>query len=118
MATFTAGQVLTAAQMNQIGDDSGWIAISSFSNGWSAGSTAPAYRKVGTRVQLRGRLTAGSAGVAFTLPSDYWPSTTQSLVTCNSSTNTPNQISIGTSGGLTPNATVTTSLDNITFFTD
>lgn len=118
MATFTTGQVLTAAQMNQIGNDSGWVTISSFTNGWSAGSTAPAYRIVGTRVQLRGRINAGSAGAAFTLPSGYQPSTTQSVVTCNSSTNTPNQISISTAGAVTPNAQVTTSLDGVTFFTD
>lgn len=118
MATFTTGQVLTAAQMNQIGDDSGWVTISSFSNSWTAGSVTPAYRRVGTRVQLRGRINAGSAGAAFTLPSGYQPSSTQSVVTCNSSTTTPNQISISTAGVVTPNATVTTSLDGITFYTD
>jgi hypothetical protein len=119
MATFTTGQVLTAAQMNQIGDDSGWITISSFTNGWTAGTVTPAYRRVGTRVQLRGRIVAGSAGSAFTLPSGtpgYRPGTT---IVVNTATNSnANAVQIDTNGNVTPNATVTTSLDGIFFYTD
>jgi hypothetical protein len=118
MATFTPGQVLTAAQMNQIGDDSGWITISSFSNSWVAGSIAPAYRKVGNRVQLRGRVTSGTANVtAFTLPAGYRPQTNQSLCAI-SSTGSINQVSIDTSGNVGPLLSVITSLDDISFYID
>lgn len=119
MATFTTGQVLTAAQMNQIGDDSGWITVSSFSNSWGAGTVAPAYRKIGTKVFLRGRLSAGTAGAtAFTLPSGYQPSTAQSLVSCNASGPTLNQVSITTGGAVQPTVSTVTSLDGLFFHTD
>ncbi len=121
MATFTTGQVLTAAQMNQIGDDSGWITISSFSNGWTAGTVTPAYRKVGTRVQLRGRLVPGTNGAtAFTLPTGYRPQTIIVLPATNSSTDRIS-IQIDASGNVQPTGSsvaVNTSLDGITFFTD
>lgn len=116
--TFNAGDVLTAAQMNQIGKDSDWITISSFSNSWVAGSVTPAYRKVGNRVQLRGRITSGTANTtAFTLPATYRPATNQSLVSVS---NTPavNQVSVDTSGNVTPQLSVTTSLDCVSFYID
>ena len=117
--TFTTGQVLTAAQMNQVGQDSDWQTVGSFSNSWGAGSVAPAYRKVGSRVFLRGRLSAGTANTtAFTLPAGYQPSTTQSLISCNSSTTTPNQVSISTGGAVTPQVSAVTSLDGLWFFVD
>jgi hypothetical protein len=118
MATFTTGQVLTAAQMNQIGDDSGWITISSFSNSWAAGSIAPAYRKVGNRVQMRGRVSLGTANAtAFALPSGYRPLTNQSLCAI-SSTGSINQVSIDTSGNVGPLLSVITSLDGLSFYVD
>ena len=116
--TFAAGDVLTAAQMNQIGQDSDWITITSFSNSWVAGSIAPAYRKVGNRVQLRGRITSGTANTtAFALPAGYRPLTNQSLLGV-SSTGTLNQVSVDTSGNLGPLLSVITSLDGLSFYND
>ena len=115
---FNAGDVLTATQMNQIGKDSDWITITSFSNSWVAGSIAPAYRKVGNRVQLRGRITSGTANTtAFALPAGYRPQTNQSLLGV-SSTGTLNQVSVDTSGNLSPLLSVITSLDGLSFYND
>lgn len=117
--TFTVGQVLTSDQMNQIGKDSDWITVSSFSNSWSAGTIAPAYRKIGSKVYLRGRVTGGTGGAtAFTLPSGYQPSTTQSLVSCNASGPTLNQIGITTGGAVQPTVSTATSLDGLFFHVD
>ena len=98
--------------------DSGWITVSSFSNGWSAGSIAPAYRKVGNRLQCRGRVTGGTGGAtAFVLPSGYRPATTQTL--SSSTVAASNSIQIDTSGNVQPTtATISTSLDNVSYFTD
>lgn len=115
--TFTTGQVLTAAQMNQAAQDSDWITISSFSNGWTAGSVTPAYRRVGTRLQMRGRINAGSgSATAFTLPSGYRPQTT--IVVNTATTSNANAVQIDSSGNVTPNASVNTSLDGVFFYTD
>lgn len=115
---FNAGDVLTASQMNQIGKDSDWITISSFSNSWVAGSIAPAYRKIGNRVQLRGRITSGTAGgTAFTLPAGYRPATTQTMP--SSTAAAINYVQIDTSGNVQPTtATINTSLDAISFYND
>ena len=97
--------------------DSGWITISSFSNSWGAGSIAPAYRKVGNLVTLRGRITGGTASAtAFTLPSGYRPQTTQ--VQATSTASTANGVTIDSSGNVTPNASVNTSLDSVSFYID
>ena len=114
--SFTPGQVLTAAELNASIGDSGWITVGSFTNSWGAGSVAPAYRLVGSTVYLRGRMSAGTANtVAFTLPSGYQPSTTQSLVSTNLG-NVANQITISTSGQLTPLSSQVTMLDGLSFF--
>ena len=116
--TFNPGDVLTAAQINQIGQDSDWISVGSFSNSWVAGSIAPAYRKVGNRVQLRGRVSSGTANAtAFALPSGYRPLTNQSLCAI-SSTGSINQVSIDTSGNVGPLLSVITSLDGLSFYVD
>jgi hypothetical protein len=53
--------------------DSGWITVSSFSNGFTAPSTV-AYRRLNNVVYLRGNLTGGTANTtAFTLPEGYRP---------------------------------------------
>lgn len=119
--TFTVGQVLTSDQMNQIGKDSDWITISSFSNSWSAGTITPAYRKIGNRVQLRGRVTGGPGGgtlgaTAFTLPTGYRPQTT--LVMNTATMAAANGVQIDTSGNVQPNASINTSLDGISFLVD
>lgn len=122
--TFNVGDVLTAAQMNQIGKDSDWITISSFSNGWTAGSVTPQYRKIGNRVFLRGRINPGTNGAtAFTLPSsptNYRPSTTIVVPATNSSVDRI-AIQIDSSGNVQStgsSAAVNTSLDGVIFLTD
>jgi len=115
--TFLDGTPLTAAQMNQVGQDSDWITISSFSNSWSAGTVTPAYRKVGNMVRLRGRVTGGTAGLtAFALPSGYRPLTTLTLAT--STVAATNSVQIDTSGNVQPTASANTSLDSISFYVD
>jgi hypothetical protein len=53
--------------------DTGWITVSSFSNGFTAPSTV-AYRRLNNVVYLRGNLTGGTANTtAFTLPEGYRP---------------------------------------------
>lgn len=124
MATFTTGQVLTAAQMNQIGDDSGWITISSFSNGWTAGSVTPQYRRIGNRVQMRGRINPGTNGAtAFTLPAspvNYRPTTVIVVPATNSSVDRI-AIQIDASGNVQSTGSasaVNTSLDGVIFLVD
>jgi len=117
--TFNAGDVLTAAQMNQIGKDSDWITISSFSNSWVAGSVTPAYRKVGNRVQLRGRITngTGTSTTAFTLPAGYRPTTVQTQPTATASSF--NYVQIDTSGNVAPTTSGSpVSLDALSFYID
>jgi hypothetical protein len=81
---FAVHQILTSPDMNDVSTDlsyvygdTSWIAVASFSNGWSnfgSGVTAAGYRKVGTVVFLRGGITGGSANTAaFTLPTGYRP---------------------------------------------
>ena len=116
---FNSGDVLTATQMNQIGKDSDWITITSFSNSWVAGSIAPAYRKVGNRVELRGRITAGtgSGTTAFTLPAGYRPQTTLTRVV--GTTSTVNYVQIDTSGNVQPTTSGgNVSLDGLGFWND
>ncbi len=55
--------------------DSGWITVSSFSNGWSQVLTTVQYRLQANVVRLRGAITGGTnSTTAFALPSGYWPS--------------------------------------------
>jgi hypothetical protein len=116
--TFTAGSTLTAAQMNQIGQDSDWITVGTFTNSWVAGSRAPQYRKVGTRVTIIGIIQSGTAGnAAFTLPSAYRPTSNVVFPTC-SNAGVSNTIQVGSDGKITPNGTSTTALDSISFYTD
>ena len=98
--------------------DTGWVTIASFSNSWAAGSITPAYRKVGNRVQLRGRITGGNAGAtAFTLPAGFRPQTVQTMP--SSTAAATNLMQIDTSGNVQPTtATINTSLDAISYYVD
>lgn len=118
--TFTAGSTLTAAQMNQIGQDSDWQTVGSFLNTWSAGSRAPQYRKVGNRVQLRGLLTSGGSSAgnpAFQLASGYKPQQNHLLPAVNSA-GSVTSVQIDTSGNVTPNGASGWSLDGLSFYVD
>lgn len=115
--TFTAGATLTAAQMNQIGQDSDWTNIPTFTNSWTAGTRAPAYRKIGNRVQLRGLINAGTANAAFTLPTGFRPPQTVLLSGVNTAA-TVTAVTIDSAGVYTPQQAQNHSLDGISFYTD
>jgi len=116
--TFSAGQVLTASQLNQIGQDTGWLTIGSFTNSW-ASTSGIQYRKQGNVVRLRGQFTtAGTANtVAFTLPAGYRP-TQSGRYAGMSAFNTQNTIIIDSTGAVTPGVAATSFLDGITFTVD
>lgn len=60
-------------------EDTGWTNVSSFSNSFSAGDTAPAYKRINDVVYLSGdlyRASAPSSLLAFTLPAGYRPRAT------------------------------------------
>ena len=63
--------------------DTGWIAISGYTNSWvsnggpGTGGTVAAYRRIGNVVRLAGTVKSGTTGNAvFTLPSGYRPPAT------------------------------------------
>ena len=136
MATFTnpdtvhrasVGAIAPAAWGDTVNDDlnflygdTGWTAVSSFSNGWiNYGSTYfnAAYRKVGTRILLRGMIKSGTSGAAaFTLPTGYRP---LSFVRTGGDSNTGwANIVVDTGGGVTPTGgTSFVSLDIVAFDT-
>lgn len=119
--TFVAGQPLTAAELNQIGKDSDWITISSFTNSWTAGSRAPQYRKIGNRVQLRGLIVAGGSSAgnsAFLLPNNYKPTQNHLFAVGNSAGGT-SSVTVGSDGTVVGNTGGSTwSLDTISFYVD
>lgn len=54
--------------------DSGWVTMTGLGSGWTAGSPAPAYRKIGNIVYLRGSFSASSSSTTgFTFPSGFMP---------------------------------------------
>lgn len=79
-------------------------------NGWGFFAEGVGFRKIGTRVYIRGGMSAGTAGVAaFTLPTGYRPSQ-QCIFACWNDTNTvAEKITIATTG--------TVTLDGISFDT-
>ena len=119
VVTFTAGQVLTAAQLNQIGSDSGWLQMSSFTNTWSG---TVYYRKVGTLVTLVGSISGGTAAAAFTLPAGYRPSSLSGISyyypSIDTNGTTVNTLRVQTSGAVTPSTTNACQLATIQFYTD
>ncbi|MEI5579565.1 hypothetical protein, partial [Streptomyces brasiliscabiei] len=55
--------------------DTAWTAASGYTNGWGVYSGVVGFRKIGTKVELRGLFSAGTIGnPAFTLPAGYRPS--------------------------------------------
>ena len=85
--------------------DSGWIAVSSLANNFTA-PTAVAYRKLNNVVYLRGNLFNGTAGTgAFTLPVGYRPSVEVVVPVQKYGTSGLDYITIGTNGVVLPNST-------------
>lgn len=120
MATFTSGQVLTAAQMNLAAGDSGWINVSGgvgFQNSWAvSGAFTVSYRLIGQTVFLRGRITGGSANIAFTLPAGYRIAQSSFFCIWDNTLSVGKRLSIDTSGNVTPStATDVQCLDGVSF---
>jgi hypothetical protein len=85
--------------------DTGWIALSSFSNSYS-GSGSPAYRKINNVVYLRGRVSNGTANTAaFNLPSGYRPAVDTVFAVQQFGTSNINYITVQPDGNVVPNGT-------------
>jgi len=120
MATFTAGQVLTAAEMNLAAGDSGWINVSGgvgFTNSWVvSGVYTVSYRLIGQTVFLKGRISGGTANVAFTLPAGYRPAQATYFCIWDNTASAGRRLAIDTAGGVTPQtATDVQCLDGVSF---
>ena len=120
MSTFTAGQILLAAQMNTQAGDSGWIRVAGgvgFQNSWNEfGTLQVSYRLIGQVVVLKGSIYAGTAATAFTLPSGYRPTQLMTFAVIDSTSATPKRLQIDSTGTVTPQtATDLQSLDGISF---
>jgi hypothetical protein len=86
-------------------EDTGWIAVSSLSNNFTA-PTAVAYRKINNIVYMRGNLFNGTANSgAFTLPEGYRPSVDVVVPVQKYGTSGLDYITIGTNGVVLPNST-------------
>jgi Siphovirus ReqiPepy6 Gp37-like protein len=88
-----------------------WIAVTSFSNSWTA-TTPVFYRKLNGVIYLRGALTGGTTGTAFTLPAGFTPVGGGSFVVANGSSTTPITI---TSAGAVQLVAATTPTLNLSF---
>lgn len=120
MSTFTAGQILLAAQMNTQAGDSGWTRVSGgvgFQNSWNEFlGLQVSYRLIGQVVVLKGSIYAGTAATAFTLPSGYRPTQLMTFAVIDSTSATPKRLQIDSTGTVTPQtATDLQSLDGISF---
>ena len=95
-------------------DDSGWIAVSSFTNSFVVGA-AVAYRKLNGIVYLRGSVQSGTpANAAFTLPTGYRPSETSVFAIQQYGLTTNNYITINTDGTVVPQ-TASAWLNNVVY---
>ena len=118
VVTFSAGQILTAAQMTQIAADSGWLSIAATQNSWTG---TVYYRKVGTLVTLSGYVSGGTANnTAVTLPSSYRPGSpaTPCYFSGTDTVNNAASFSIGGAGNLVPRSVNRTELSAARFYTD
>jgi hypothetical protein len=84
--------------------DSGWTAVTSFTNSFSG--TSVAYRKINNVVYLRGNLTGGTAeSTAFNLPADYRPAVDIVIPVQKFGTTDLSYVTVYTNGNVTPNST-------------
>lgn len=109
--------------------DSGWITLSSFSNGWvnfGSGWAGASYRKIGNRVFLRGLIAAGTisgdpnTNTAFTLPVGYRPIQSNGTMHAVVSNDAFGQVRAAQDGrvGVFTGSSTWVNLDGISFFTD
>jgi hypothetical protein len=89
VAAIVAGNIADMRPAQQLAvapADSGWIALT-LGNGWvNYGGTyaTAAYRKIGTRVYLRGTIKSGTINsVAFTLPAGFTPTASLNIATAS-----------------------------------
>jgi hypothetical protein len=84
--------------------DSGWTAVTSFTNGFSGTSTA--YRKINNVVYLRGNITGGTPeSAAFNLPEEYRPAVDVIVPVQKFGTTDLSYVTVYTNGNDTPNST-------------
>ena len=124
----SVGYTVSATDWNIVEDDlsflygdTSWTAVSSFLNSWvnyGAPYYNAAFRKIGTRVYLRGVIKSGTgATTAFILPAGYHPA---SSVRSGGDSNTGwSSVIVDSSGNVvpTPSAPTYFSLDNTSFDT-
>jgi hypothetical protein len=107
--------------------DTGWVTLT-LNSGWTVGGgLAPAVRRIGNQVRLRGHIingdaaTAGVYATAATLPSGFIPATTMVFGSSTNSTATQN-VRVNSSGALELYTSVTTSawrpVNGITYLLD
>lgn len=124
----STGYVVSAADWNIVEDDlaflygdTAWTAVTAFANSWvnyGAPYYSAAYRKVGTRVYVRGMIKSGTINTAaFTLPTGYRPAST--AVFAVDSGGAFGVVGVDSSGNVTVSTGVNTftSLDNVSFDT-
>lgn len=110
-------QALAGAVDGAFGVTTGWTAVT-FQNAWAnvgAGFQNMEYKKVGSRVYLRGTIKTGAIGsIAFTLPAGFRPPA--SLQFPAPSSNAYGQITIASTGTVTVNVGNTAGVSvNVTF---
>lgn len=101
--SLTDSGVVTSSNLG----DTGWISVTSFTNGFSG--TSVAYRRLNNVVYLRGRVTGGTANQgAFVLPDGYRPATIDAVLpTQQYGTGNITYTTVGTDGNVVPNSTAT-----------
>jgi len=110
--------------LNALYGDTAWTAVT-YSNSWvdyGTGHNATGFRKVGTRVVLRGAMKSGTINAAaFTLPAGYRPTATveMAVYSNNGTGSTEAIVTITSAGVLTPTIGSNTffSLEGVNFDT-
>ena len=108
-----SSQDLRIANLERNGSlaSSAWVAVTSFTNSWTA-TTPVFYRKLNGVVYIRGTVTGGSTGAAFTLPAGFRPVADSPFSVVNGAGTTPITI---TTAGLVSLVTGTTPALNLSF---
>lgn len=92
----------TRDNTNWLYGDYAWQTVGSFTNGWSAGSPAPQYRRAGNIVTLRGLLTGGTNNAyGYIMPTAYCPSSNL-LIACVANNGAYCSVGVAITGAVTP----------------
>ena len=115
-ATFSAflNKAIDAINEYLVANDPGWQNLT-YTNGWS-NSAGAQYRVINGVCYLKGRITGGSTGTAFTLPAGARPvrSFTQP-VTAGTGTTFSTHLQLNTDGSVVAQTGGSPNLDNISF---